>query len=85
MADGRVLNGLIVRQDNERLELQTAKELLTLLRTDVEEIQLTTLSPMPEGMLTPLTSSQIRDLVAYLMSPSQVELPADFEAASATR
>jgi hypothetical protein len=30
---------------------------------------------MPEGILQPLKADQIRDLVAYLMSPSQVDLP----------
>jgi putative membrane-bound dehydrogenase-like protein len=76
MADGRVLNGLIVSQDDSRVVVQTAKELFTLMRSEIDEIQLTTLSPMPEGMLQPLQAEQIRDLVAYLMSPSQVGLPA---------
>lgn len=75
MADGRVLNGLIVKQDDQRLELQTAKELLPLMKSEIEEIQLTTLSPMPEGLLQPLQADQIRDLIGYLMSPTQVGLP----------
>jgi len=75
MADGRVLNGLVVRQDDERVVLQMAKEQLTLMRSEIDELKLTTLSPMPEGMLQPLKPEQIRDLVAYLMSPGQVELP----------
>jgi putative heme-binding domain-containing protein len=78
MTDGRVLNGLVTSQDDERLVLQTAKEPMTLMRSEVDEIKLTTLSPMPEGMLQPLKPEQIRDLVAYLMSPVQVELPGDF-------
>ncbi|HMC11625.1 MAG TPA: c-type cytochrome [Pirellulaceae bacterium] len=77
MADGRILNGLVMSQDDERVVLQTAKEKITLMRNEIDEIKLTTLSPMPEGMLQPLKDDQIRDLVAYLMSPSQVDLPAD--------
>jgi putative membrane-bound dehydrogenase-like protein len=76
MADGRVLNGLITSQDDERVVVQTAKEKLTLMRSEIDEIKLTTLSPMPEGILQPLKPDQIRDLVAYLMSPGQVDLPA---------
>jgi putative heme-binding domain-containing protein len=75
MADGRVLNGLITSQDDERVVVQTAKENLTLMRSEIDEIKLTTLSPMPEGILQPLKPDQIRDLVAYLMSPGQVDLP----------
>jgi len=56
--------------------VQTAKEKLTVMRNEIDEIKLTTLSPMPEGILQPLKPDQIRDLVAYLMSPGQVELPA---------
>src|SRR5262249_50411092 len=67
MSDGRVLNGLIMSQDQERVVLQTAKEQLALMRSEIDEIKLTTLSPMPEGMLQPLKPDQIRDLVAYLM------------------
>jgi putative heme-binding domain-containing protein len=75
MADGRILNGLVMSQDDERVVVQTAKEKLTLMRNEIDEIKLTTLSPMPEGILQPLKEEQVRDLVAYLMSPSQVELP----------
>ena len=46
------------------------------MRSEIDEIKLTTLSPMPEGILQPLKPEQVRDLVAYLMSPSQVDLPA---------
>jgi putative membrane-bound dehydrogenase-like protein len=77
MADGRVLNGLIMSQDDERVVLQTAKEKLTLMRSEIDEIKLTTLSPMPEGILQPLTPDQIRDLIAYLRSPTQIDLPQD--------
>jgi putative heme-binding domain-containing protein len=76
MADGRVFNGLVVSQDDDRLTLQTAKEKLTFMKSEIDDIKLTTLSPMPEGILQPLTHTQIRNLIAYLMSPTQVELPA---------
>lgn len=74
-ADGRVLNGIVTSQDDERVVLQTPTEKLTILRTDIDEIALSTLSAMPEGILQPLAEDQIRDLVAYVMSPSQVAMP----------
>jgi putative membrane-bound dehydrogenase-like protein len=76
--DGRVLSGLLVSQDDERLVLQTLKEKLTIPREDVADLSLSTLSAMPDGLLQPLKPEQVRDLVAYLMSPGQVELPSNF-------
>ncbi len=76
--DGRVLNGLVTSQDDQRVVLQTDKESVTLLRTDIDEIKLTPLSPMPDALLQPLSADQIRDLVAYLMSVGQVALPEGF-------
>jgi putative heme-binding domain-containing protein len=78
-SDGRVLSGLLVSQDDERVVLQTVKEKLTIPRDEIAEQSLSTLSAMPDGLLQPLKPEQIRDLVAYLMSPGQVELPAGFE------
>jgi putative heme-binding domain-containing protein len=82
IGDGRVLNGLILSQDDKRVVLQTAKEKLTILREEIEEIAATTLSPMPDGILQPLTGKQVRDLFSYLMGAGQVELPADFQPAA---
>ena len=76
VADGRVLNGLIVSQDQERIVLQLPQEKLTIMRQEIDDIKLTSLSAMPEGILQPLKDEQIRDLVAYLMSAGQVDLPA---------
>ena len=48
---------------------------MTLLREEIDEVALTTLSAMPEGILQPLKEEQIRDLFAYLMTAGQVPLP----------
>lgn len=75
LADGRVLNGLVVSRDEQTLVLRTATEQLTLAAADVEAVQESTRSAMPDGLLQNLSPAQIRDLVAYLMSPVQVPLP----------
>ena len=72
LKDGRTLNGLVVTQDSRSLQLQTATDRLTILKDDIEEVQATSLSPMPEGLLANLSASQIADLFAYLMHPQQV-------------
>lgn len=77
LEDGRVLNGIVASKTDKVLTLQTAKDRLTLDLADVEEIQTSSQSLMPDGLLQPLTDDQIRDLVAYLMSPTQVPLPGE--------
>ncbi len=75
LSDGRVLNGLVVSQNDQRIVLRTAQERLVIAADDVDEIQTTGLSAMPDGLLQSLSPDQIRDLMAYLMSPHQVPLP----------
>jgi putative heme-binding domain-containing protein len=74
-ADGRVLSGIVVSQDDARVVLQTAKEKLTVLREEISQIAPSTLSVMPDGILQPLRPEQVQCLFAYLMSPGQVDLP----------
>lgn len=83
---GRVHNGLLVARNERTVVLQTATDLLTLAAEDVAEVRLTEQSSMPDGLLTPLTPEDIRDLIAYLMHPAQVALPdAPEKAAAATQ
>lgn len=74
--DGRVLNGLVVKQDKKSLVLQTHTDQQTIPIGDIEEQRETTLSPMPDGLLQKLSPEQVRDLICYLMHPQQVSLPA---------
>jgi putative heme-binding domain-containing protein len=73
--DGRVLNGLVVSRNDKTMVLQTQTEQQTLNVADVAEVRETNLSSMPDGLLKDLSSEQIRDLIAYLMHPSQVPPP----------
>lgn len=75
LADGRLLSGIVSDQAGETIALQTPTEKIVLNRQDVEEIQGSNQSLMPEGLLDTLTPQQLRDLVAYLMAPQQVPLP----------
>jgi putative heme-binding domain-containing protein len=72
--DGRVLNGLVVRRDEQKMLLQTATDLLTLEEDEIEEVRLTGKSAMPDGLLQNLSPEEVRDLIAYLMSPVQVDV-----------
>jgi putative membrane-bound dehydrogenase-like protein len=75
LRDGRVLNGIVKEQTARTLSLQTMTEQITLDRQDIEEIEATGLSIMPEGLLDAMDLQQARDLIAYIMSPRQVPLP----------
>jgi hypothetical protein len=54
--------------------VQSAQQKMTLLKADVEEREPSKLSLMPDGVLQTLPPEQIRNLVKYLMSETQVEL-----------
>ncbi|MCC9600360.1 c-type cytochrome [Stieleria sp. JC731] len=73
--DGRVLNGLVVSKNEKTLVIQTQSQKETISMDSVEQIRVTPLSPMPDGLLTTLSDEQVRDLIGYLMSPTQVSMP----------
>jgi hypothetical protein len=56
------------------LVLHDSQKLVTIPRSEIERIQPTTNSLMPEGLLKPLSETEIAQLLAYLQSPSQVPL-----------
>ncbi|MBN8601649.1 MAG: c-type cytochrome [Planctomycetes bacterium] len=70
--DGRVLMGVVLQKNEQTLSLQTAEEKVTLPVGEIEEMQQTTKSLMPEGLLDQLNEQQIRDLFAYLQATQQV-------------
>lgn len=72
---GRILTGQVVESTPNRLTLQTATERVILARDDVEEVNESPLSMMPEGQLERLTKEEVRDLIGYLATPKQVPLP----------
>ena len=82
MHDGRVLNGLVKARTDRTLTLQTQTEALVLDRREIEGIQPSPLSLMPDGLLDPLKPDEVRDLFAYLSHPTQVPLPSEVSPSS---
>ncbi|HZT82605.1 MAG TPA: c-type cytochrome [Gemmataceae bacterium] len=72
---GRVINGIVKREDERSLTLQTPNDVVTVAKDDIEAREQSRLSLMPEGLLQKLSDAEVRDLVAYLASPKQVPLP----------
>lgn len=76
LADGRALTGVVSAADDRTLTVQTAQGQVILDRGDIAEQTVQQQSLMPDGLLSKLSDADIRDLVAYLVSPHQVALPA---------
>lgn len=76
LKDGRVLHGFISTRTNRTITLRTMVETLTVERGEIVSIEELPQSLMPEGLLLALSETQIRDLIACLMHPTQVALPA---------
>ncbi|REK10270.1 MAG: DUF1080 domain-containing protein [Planctomycetota bacterium] len=73
-ADGRVITGLVKSQDDDALTVQTANELVVLPRDEIDEMQPSKLSMMPDDLLKQLSHVEVRSLIAYLASPAQVPM-----------
>jgi len=75
--DGRSLTGVVKIMGDKSILLQTANELVTIPRDEIESQRQTELSMMPEELLAPLSDQEVRDLLYYLSRSGQVPLPAD--------
>jgi putative heme-binding domain-containing protein len=68
-ADGRSLTGLIAAETANSVTLTRAEGLSeTILRSDIDELQSTRLSIMPEGLEKQIDPQMMADLIAYLSS-----------------
>ena len=75
LEDGRVLNGVIVGRTEKTLAFQTATDQVVVQRDEIEAMKESPVSMMPEKLINVLSDQQIQNLIAYLMSSSQVPLP----------
>jgi putative membrane-bound dehydrogenase-like protein len=74
-ADGRVIAGAVAASDDRTLTLRTTAGEIQLDREEIDDVVTREQSVMPEGLWNGLTDEEVRDLVAYLASPTQVPLP----------
>src|SRR3989454_11554212 len=77
MKDGRSITGIVKQQDDKSVTVVTQNETLVLPRNEIESVQQSELSMMPEALLAPLQDQEVRDLLYYLSRPGQVPLPAE--------
>jgi putative heme-binding domain-containing protein len=74
LTDGRVVQGMLKKETDSALTLQTLNDVVVVPKAEIEERSLSSTSMMPERQLDSLSRDEIRDLVAYLASPAQVTL-----------
>ncbi len=75
LKDGRVLAGLVKESTDSAVTVQLLTEATVVAKAEIKTEEVAPVSMMPEGLLLPLKPEQVRDLISYLASPSQVPLP----------
>ncbi len=74
LADGRVLTGIVRQQENGAYLIQTANEEVLVPKEDVEFMEASDTSMMPDDLISQLQFEEVRALVAYLQNPKQVPM-----------
>jgi putative heme-binding domain-containing protein len=69
--NGRVIQGLLDRQSDAQIDLRTAdKQIIQVPRADIDTLQKSARSLMPDGILADLTAQEAADLLAFVRSTS---------------
>ncbi len=69
---GQTYSGRIVAENDDKITILTSPEdptkITQILKSEVDEIQPSTVSIMPMDLLKPLNQDEVMDLLAYLLS-----------------
>jgi putative heme-binding domain-containing protein len=80
--DGRVVTGIVTKEDDKSLTLQTATEAVVIPQDEVDERELSDASMMPDDQLKQFSDHETLSLFAYLMGKSQVPMLASKDTAA---
>ena len=73
---GRIVSGVIAEEDNQRLVLKTAEQPTVVIpKQDIDLRKVSPLSLMPEGQLLKMKKHEVINLIKYLQTDEQVEIP----------
>ncbi len=72
--DGRAVAGTVAEETKTAVTIRSLTENVTLATSEIKSRQVLPTSIMPEGQLGTLQPAQVRDLIAYLASPTQVSI-----------
>ena len=73
--DGRVYAGNIKEEDEIKVLLNMVGQTSVISKTDIKTRVTSKISLMPEGLLSTLEDREFLDLIKYLRTEKQVELP----------
>lgn len=74
--EGRVINGVLAEEDAVRLVMKTAEQpRVVVAKADIESRRISPKSMMPDGQLDQMKTQEVVDLIKYLRTTEQVELP----------
>lgn len=70
--DGQIITGMVgIDSGDEVVVLPANGEKVTIAKSDIDAIEPSNVSAMPQGLLDSLTRGEIADLFAYLLTPPQ--------------
>ena len=73
---GRVINGVLAEEDVVRVVLKTAEQpRVVIAKSDIESRKISPKSMMPDGQLDQMKPEEVIDLIKYLRTTEQVEMP----------
>ena len=73
--DGRVYAGNVTEVDNAKVVLTMVGQISVIAKADIKTRLVSKISLMPEGLLLTLKDEEFLDLIKYLRTEKQVELP----------
>ena len=66
---------MVSAENKSSLTVRSTAETLVVSKQDIKKHTVLPISMMPPGLLEALEKNEVRDLVAYLATEQQVELP----------
>jgi hypothetical protein len=67
---------VIAEENDQRIILKTVQQpTVVILKSDIEDRTISSKSMMPDGQLDKLQSEEVMNLIKYLQTTEQVELP----------
>lgn len=73
--DGQILTGNIVEEDEQKVVVSMVGAKSAVSKADIKSRVVSKVSMMPEGLLNTLNDKEFLDLIKYLQTEKQVELP----------
>jgi putative heme-binding domain-containing protein len=75
MKDGQVVSGVLAGETGKVVRIRTLADTRAVEVSEIVKREVLPVSMMPPGLLSGLSEEEVRDLIGYLQSAEQVDLP----------